>query len=74
MKSERRLHVILFLPLFLLVVSGIHAQQPPFGGSSGMGARPITSNHGTVTYSYRVFEAPNKMFGYDILLNGGLIS
>jgi hypothetical protein len=59
------LFVIFFLPA---------SSQQPFsqrGSIPGAGGRPDST--GGAGYTYRVFEAPNKMYGYDILLNGKLV-
>jgi hypothetical protein len=48
------------------------AQQPPALKAPNAG-RPMTGINSAPAYSYRVFEAPNKMFGYDIFLNGKII-
>jgi hypothetical protein len=60
--------IILFtctLLLSVLITSNTMAQQP-----NNLAPVRNASNTGAAIYTYRVFEAPNKMFGYDVFQNG----
>jgi hypothetical protein len=48
------------------------AQQPQFV-KPGNSAEQMVKGNAPGDYTYHVFEAPNKMFGYDIFLNGKII-
>jgi hypothetical protein len=47
--------------VFFTVITAV-AQQPPAGHVRS-----------AANYTYHVFQAPNKMFGYDIMKNGKLV-
>lgn len=58
--------------LLISLLATLHAasqmQKNPALTNNSAGAG--TSNAAAAVYTYRVFEAPNKMFGYDIFKNG----
>jgi hypothetical protein len=54
----------------LLGTFNLMAQQQKNSVSAKNSADLRISNPATALYTYRVFEAPNKMFGYDIFQNG----
>ena len=48
------------------------AQQPQYV-KPGNSAEQMAKGNAPGDYTYHVFEAPNKMFGYDIFLKGKII-
>lgn len=48
------------------------AQQPQYVKPE-MTAEQMVREKASANYTYHVFEAPNKMFGYDIFRNGRII-
>ncbi len=69
MKSKNNFGGICTMLLCLCFSKNIVAQQ--IQATSPEFSREITHNGQPAnTYTYKVFEAPNKMYGYDILQNG----
>lgn len=69
MKSKINFPGICTMLLCLCFSKNIAAQQ--IQGTSPERSQAMTHNGQPAnTYTYKVFEAPNKMYGYDILQNG----
>src|SRR5579871_1518672 len=66
MKSK----ITFLVGIWLITINCAKAQQ-----SASLQKQPVnTPAHAAVTnYTYQVYQAPNKNFGYDILLNGKIV-
>jgi hypothetical protein len=74
MKVKATLHFtsLLMLILAISIVSAAQQQAAITKQSNPVPAN-VANNPSAANYTYHVFQAPNKMFGYDILQNGRLI-
>ena len=60
------------LMLILFTTSQAKAQQPTDSQPANV-SRQIAKGDPTAIYTYKVFQAPNKMYGFDILKNSKFI-
>ena len=72
MKTKISLRFVCMLTLFLL--TGFHAftQQPQYPKPENV-SEQIARGSAPANYTYKVFQAPNKMYGFNILKNGKFI-
>jgi hypothetical protein len=72
MKTKINVSMVCMLILILLTSLNVLAQQPqhanPENTSTQLSGTAIPAN-----YTYKVFQAPNKMYGFDIFKNGKFI-
>lgn len=61
------------LLLSLLIIPDAMSQQPKHPRPASPAPEQIINGPINDTYTYRLFVAPNKVFGYDILRNGRII-
>jgi hypothetical protein len=64
---------LMILLLITLTAIGANAQQSSVVRQESQMPAYVSSKPATGSYTYKVFQAPNKNFGYDILLNGKLV-
>lgn len=60
--------------IFAVMLAGnsAHAQQIKNSATTGFNSQ-LQSNNAAANYTYKIFQAPNKMYGYNILCNGKYI-
>jgi Domain of unknown function (DUF4907) len=61
------------LILSLLVNSNAISQQSANAKQGDPASEQVAKGPGDINYSYKLFVAPNKVYGYDIFKNGKLI-
>ena len=69
MKTKTSFLCICIIQLCLVATQNIMAQQTQAKAADNAGAQ-IHNGQPATDYTYKVFQAPNKMFGYDIYQNG----
>ncbi|MGN6352313.1 MAG: DUF4907 domain-containing protein [Parafilimonas sp.] len=70
MKTKKNHAGTFFIAVAVLIANTAHTQQ--INNSAATCFNQI-QNITTGNYTYKVFQAPNKMYGYDILSNGKFI-
>ena len=69
MKTKNSFLCICIMQLCLAATQNIMAQQPQ-AKPADQAMLQIHNGQPATDYTYKVFQAPNKMFGYDIFQNG----
>jgi hypothetical protein len=72
MKTKFTALIACMLIVCILATFTTLAQQPQYAKPENA-ATQIAGGNAHGNYTYHVFVAPNKMFGYDIFLNGKII-
>ncbi len=72
MKTKIPALITSILLISMLTTFSAMAQQPQYVRPENP-AEQIAKAGAPANYTYRIFEAPNKMFGYDIFRNGSII-
>ena len=70
MKTKKNHACAFFIAAALLIANAAHTQQINNSAATSFNQ---TQNITTGNYTSQVFQAPNKMYGYDILSNGKFI-
>ena len=70
MKTETNVFSICMLCLCMCATFNTKAQQPRNAGVTNKSEVITTQKDFNSNYTYRVFQAPNKMYGYDLFDNG----
>jgi hypothetical protein len=73
MKIKTFSQLICVLLISLLITSKAIAQQPDNARAANPASEQVTKGPGVTNYSYKLFVAPNKVYGYDIFRNGKII-
>ena len=69
MKTKFIIRISCQAALFILLINSATAQQPANGKQ--LGSRNFPKHQGQpATFNYKVFQAPNNLFGYDIYQDG----
>ena len=71
-KFYYRIPTACILMLILFTTSQAKAQQPTDSQPANVSQQIAKGDH-TAIYTYKVFQAPNKMYGFDILKNSKFI-
>jgi len=72
MKTKISIQFACMLTLFLLTSSHAFTQQTQYTRPENV-SEQIARGGAPANYTYKVFQAPNKMYGFDILKNGKFI-
>ena len=64
MKTKNIISICILL-LCMILTFQVKAQQPQYATPQNLASAIMPAN-----YTYKLFQAPNKMYGYDIFLNG----
>lgn len=73
MKTKLIFQFICVLLLSLLVTPGAMCQQSNNTIPSNLPHEQVANGPGNGNYTYKLFVAPNKVYGYDIFRNGRII-
>ena len=72
MKTKIISYAVFIMLVCVLTSFNTKAQQPQSADVKNYAEQPAPTS-GVANYTYKIFQAPNKMFGYDIFCNGKII-
>lgn len=73
MKTKIISLIACMLLVCVLATSNTMGQQLQSANAKDYAEQTAATTNGTTNYTYKIFQAPNKMFGYDILRDGKII-